>query len=125
MPDDQNHPSDAGDKRRKTVSDERTITKCPTCGSEVTVGGDGETHFYILVTCKNCEAMKETMSTLQDEAGRCHAAEVAAREELARMLETLWIIANQEPFSITPLAYLDLQRIAKEALSPSVGKGNV
>ena len=25
-------------------------TKCPTCGSTVTVGGEGETHYYIPIT---------------------------------------------------------------------------
>ncbi len=32
------------------MSDTRTITNCPTCGSSVTVGGEGETHFYIPLT---------------------------------------------------------------------------
>ena len=26
-----------------------TVTECPTCGSDVTVGGEGSTHFYIPV----------------------------------------------------------------------------
>jgi hypothetical protein len=36
--------------------DVHTETNCPTCGSAVKVGGDGETHYYIPITAP-CEVM--------------------------------------------------------------------
>lgn len=76
-----------------------TVTKCPTCGSEVTVGGKGETHYYIPLINKFNARIKELEDRMNPterywfhECGRrdLQIAELIRKNgELERELKTL------------------------------------
>lgn len=46
----------------------KSVTNCPTCGSEVTVGGDGETHFYIPKQLFSLEDMRKCWMVSEESA---------------------------------------------------------